>query len=80
MNRRKMLKVLPLVAMAGASVRISGAEAKAYELKPTKKYLIIMHEDLSAEDAARARSVLASRGINATIATGGAVQSVYELE
>lgn len=78
MNRRNMLKVLPLAALAGVSVKVGTTEAKAFEMKPNKKYIFVM-PDVPAAHAQQCSNVLRERGIDATICATDAEISIYEL-
>jgi hypothetical protein len=43
MNRRDLLKLAPLAALAPAVVRVGNIEAQAYEVKPGKKYVFVLN-------------------------------------
>lgn len=76
-----MLKVIPLAAMASATVTLGDVEARAYELKSSKKYLLLITQDIPLETARQMRTLLLSRGIDATIVAGTIADlSIYELE
>lgn len=77
MNRRSMLKVLPLVALAGISIKVGEVEGKAFEMKPNKKYLFIA-PGISTEAAIGCRSLLLERGIDATVCSSDDLK-IYEL-
>lgn len=79
MDRRKMLKVLPLAAMAGVTMKIGETDAKAFEVKPDKKYLLVM-PDVPYEQIRACSDVLRERGINATVCTGVEDLKIYELD
>lgn len=79
MNRRNMLRVLPLAAMVGATVKLGERQATAYEMKPDKKYLFVVPGDISADQALTMRMTLQDRGINSTICCGEDLK-IYELE
>lgn len=79
LDRRSILKVLPLAAMAGATVKIGETEAKAFEMKPSKKYVFVM-AGISAKEAEQCVGVLRGRGIDATICATDADLKIYELE
>ena len=80
MNEDNMSEVLPIAPMTGESVTVDQVDAEAFELKPTKKYLIVLYGYITAEEAKQVQSVLESRGINASILTVGDVKAIYELE
>lgn len=78
MDRRNMLKVLPLAALAGVSLKVEGVDAKAFEMKPNKKYLFAM-PNAPADFAQHAATTLRKRGIDATVYTGDELK-IYEIE
>lgn len=79
MNRRKLLRVLPLAAMAGVTVKVGETAAMAYEMKPDKKYLFVI-PGAPARSTAYAAEHLRQRGINATVIGGADDLKIYELE
>jgi hypothetical protein len=80
MNRRGLLKVLPLAAMAGATVKVGEIEAQAVEVKPDKKYVFVVSDAHPEAVIQQCLAILRERGINATIVTGVEDLKIYELE
>jgi hypothetical protein len=79
MDRRKMLKVLPLAALAGAAVKIGTVQGSAFEMKPDKKYIFVL-PDVPPEHAMLCSKLLRERGINATVCAGRPELKIYELQ
>jgi hypothetical protein len=82
MDRRNLLKILPLVTMAGTVMKIGETEAIAYKTETDKKYIIVLpnHVFLNEEKARRIREMLAQRGINASLIEGAENLKIYELQ
>lgn len=79
MNKREFLKLLPMAAVAATSVKVGDIEAKAHELKPEKKYVMVIQGDIEPQNgAAFARSVREKLGPNVVV-VGGAELEIYEL-
>ena len=78
MNRRDLLKVLPLAAIVGTTVKLGETEAQAFEMKSDKKYLFVL-PSARPEEAGRYAEILRKRGINATVATGDFEMKIYEI-
>lgn len=79
MNRRNLLKVLPLAAMTGTAINLGEVEAVAHEMKPGKRYLFVTSAEISVEQARTMQVLLEKRGINATICRSDDLK-IYELE
>lgn len=80
MNRRAILKSLPLLALAGVAENLEGVEAKAYALESRKKYVFVLHGDVEREGMEKATALLRGRGIDATIIANAEDVKIYELQ
>ena len=50
MNRRDLLKLAPVAALAAVPIRIGNVEAEAHELKPDKKYVFVVKSEITEEN------------------------------
>lgn len=83
MNKRQFLQVLPLAAMTVTTLKVDGVEAQAHELKPEKKYLIVVAGAQEPEAMrAFADTVRGRLGPNVVVVAGDGAESlrVYELQ
>jgi hypothetical protein len=78
-NRRKLLKMLPLAAVAGATVKVAEQEARAVEIKPDRRYILKLNEFTSLEDAQNIKAALARSGFADMVVIAGDVE-LYELQ
>lgn len=81
MNKRQFLKVLPLAALTATTVKLDNVEAQVHELKPEKKYLILI-PNAEPEDWQAIKSIGERLGENVTIVGGIPADGmkVYELQ
>lgn len=79
MNRRNMLKVLPLAAMVGATVKLGEVEATAYEMKAGKKYLFVLPDFATPDHVKHCGERLRERGVDAVVCNISDLK-IYELE
>lgn len=83
MNKREFLKVLPLAALTATTIKVDNVEAQVHELKPEKKYLIVIPSEVSMEDGQRfAQGVRARLGQNISFVAGPNVSNlkIYEMD
>ena len=81
MNRRQLFRVLPLAALTATTLKIDGVEAQVHELKPERKYLIVI-PNAEPEDWQALKGIGQRLGDNVTIIGGepAAELKVYELQ
>ena len=50
LNRRNLLKLLPVAALAPVATKIGSTEVQAHELKPGKKYVFVLRGNVEADN------------------------------
>ena len=77
-DRRDLLKIAPLAALAAVSVKVGNQEAKAFELRQGKRYILVVENDGPyVDDFSRE---LKRHGIDGIICAGDPGLTVYELD
>ena len=81
MNRRDLLKLAPLAALAPVATKIGNTEVQAHELKPDKKYVFVFRGDVEEANLQDCRKYARENyGIDAFwIASPNAPIEIYEL-
>jgi len=81
MQRRQLLKLAPLAALAATSMNVNGVEFKEYELQKDKKYLFVFgSEHVTAEQIETFSKAAKGCGIDGMMVAGDADLKIYELE
>jgi hypothetical protein len=77
-GKRRLLKALPLAAMAPAlMLHVGEKDAQGFALAKEKKYVFKVNADLTQDEANGFRDILLEKGINATVISGDV--EIYEL-
>jgi hypothetical protein len=50
MNRRQLLRLAPVAALAAIPIKIGNVEAKAHELQPDKKYVFVVRQEVPEDN------------------------------
>jgi hypothetical protein len=78
-QRRDLLKMLPLAAVAGAAVKIGATEAQAVEIKPDRRYILKLNEFTTQQDAEAIKATLVRSGFPDMLVVAGDLE-LYELK
>lgn len=78
-SRRKAMQVLPLAAIAGATIKVGDLDVQAVEIKPQKQYVFRINDGCTQEDCDRIRDTLIKRGLADSIIIAGNVD-IFELD
>lgn len=62
LDRRKLMKLLPMVAVAGTAVKLNGQRASMLEVNPVKQYVFKVSGNIEQSDLNTFRAVLEKRG------------------
>jgi hypothetical protein len=76
-NRRKLMQMLPLAAVAGVAIKASGQEAQALEVASRRRYIFKMPNYATQADVKGLRATLDRRGFNDSLIVGSDIE-IYE--
>lgn len=79
MQRRQLLKMVPLAALATLPLKTEGAQPVAYEVRKDKKYIFVFDNGVSEEYLDAFSDCAKSVGIKG-MAIIGEVPTVYEVD
>lgn len=79
-SKRKFIKTLPIAAVAGATMTVGSVTGTVVEVKPEKKYILQLSEDMyfTQEDLDGIHSKLQDKGFGDMLVIAGNV-NIYEL-
>ena len=81
MNRRDLLKLAPVAALAAVPVKIGDIEAQAHELQPEKKYVFVVNGEVEQENLADVSRFARENGINGVWLAGRDLNlEIYEVK
>jgi len=77
-TRRKLMKMLPLAAVAGVAVKAGERNVRAVEVKPSKRYVLKVDADLTQAGLNHMRTRLTEPGYPDMLVIAGPCE-LYEL-
>lgn len=78
-GRRKLMKMLPLAAVAGVTVKAGEQEAHAIEVRPDRRYILKLNEFTTMKDMEDVKATLARSGFPDMLVIAGDVE-LYEIQ
>lgn len=79
-TKRRFVRMLPVAALAGVTLKVGDVEAEAIEIKPEKKYILRLPGDIDweQEDLDAIRAKIKEQGFPDMLVISGDVE-LYEL-